>query len=237
MEGSFIIIALGLGLTSSLHCIGMCGPIAFSLGLNPDDKLDFTFRNLTYQLGRILTYTLLGAIIGIIGEGVSFSGLQNPFSIAVGIMMILMAFLPKNLENSSSSFRLFNQFMYKLKASLGKFIRQNNYKSLFTTGLLNGLLPCGAVYAALTGSLAMGGILRGAVFMFFFGLGTIPLMFLSVIMGNVVGLKTRERILKLLPILMILLGVLFVLRGLDLDIPYISPTLESLQINGENHNH
>lgn len=235
MEGSFIIIALGLGLTSSLHCVGMCGPIAFSLGLNPNDKLDFTVRNLTYQLGRVLTYTLLGAIVGVIGEGVSFAGLQNPFSIAVGIMMILMVFLPKNLENSS--FVFFNQFMYKLKASLGQFIRQNNYTSLFTTGLLNGLLPCGAVYAALTGSLAMGGVLRGAIFMFFFGLGTIPLMFLSVIMGNVVGLKTRERILKLLPILMILLGVLFILRGLGLDIPYISPTLESLQINGENHNH
>src|SRR5690606_40275521 len=95
-----------LGLASSLHCVGMCGPIAFSLGINPENKLDFTFRNLTYQLGRVTTYSVLGALLGVIGYGVSFAGLQNPLSIGVGILMILMALLPKNLGADRKSTRL-----------------------------------------------------------------------------------------------------------------------------------
>ncbi len=237
MESSLLIIALLLGLASSLHCVGMCGPIAFSLGLNTDNKLDFTLRNLTYQFGRLSTYAILGAILGIVGFSVSFAGLQNPLSIAVGILMILIALLPKNLGADNLGMKPFSKFMYQLKSSLGKFLRRKNYSSLYITGLLNGLLPCGAVYAALTGSMAMGNIGGSALFMVCFGLGTIPLMFASVLAGNVVSLQTRQKILKFLPYLMVLLGILFILRGLNLDIPYISPTLESLQIDGENHEH
>lgn len=194
-------------------------------------------RNLTYQSGRVTTYTLLGALLGIVGFGVSFAGLQNPLSIAVGIMIILMALLPKNLGADNLGVKSFSKLMYKIKMGLGKFLRRKNYSSLYITGLLNGLLPCGAVYAALTGSMAMGSVGGGAIFMFFFGLGTIPLMFASVLMGNVVSLQTRQRILKFLPYLMILLGILFILRGLNLNIPYISPSGASLEINGEEHCH
>lgn len=237
MEITLAIAALGLGLASSLHCVGMCGPIAFSLGINTENKLDFTIRNLTYQFGRITTYTLLGALLGIIGYGISFAELQNPLSIAVGIMIILMAVLPKNLGADNFGVKPFSRLMYKIKSGLGKFLRKKNFSSLYITGLLNGLLPCGAVYAALTGSIAMGSIARGAIFMFCFGLGTIPLMFASVVIGNVVSLQTRQMILKFLPYLMILLGILFIFRGLNLDIPYISPTRESLEVNGEQHSH
>lgn len=215
----------------------MCGPIAFSLGLNPQNKIDFTFRNLIYQFGRITTYTLLGAIMGIIGFGVSFAGLQNPLSIVVGVMMILMALLPKNLGSDNLGIKPFSRLMYQIKSGLGKFLRKKNYSSLYITGLLNGLLPCGAVYAALTGSIAMGSILGGAVFMTFFGLGTIPLMFASVVAGNIISLQTRQKVLKFLPYLMVILGIIFILRGLNLNIPYISPTRESLEINGEQHEH
>jgi len=226
-----------LGLASSLHCVGMCGPIAFSLGINPENKIDFTFRNLTYQLGRVTTYSVLGAILGIFGYGISFAGLQNPLSIAVGILMILLALLPKNLGAAHLGRNSFARIMYKIKSGLGKFLRQKNYSSLYITGLLNGLLPCGAVYAALTGSMAMGSMGGGALFMMCFGLGTIPLMFASVLAGNVVSLEIRQKILKFLPYLMVLLGLLFILRGLNLNIPIISPAMESLQINGEGHNH
>lgn len=237
MENSLLIIALTLGLASSLHCVGMCGPIAFSLGLNPKKKFDFTFRNLTYQFGRLTTYSMLGAVLGIVGYSVSFAGLQNPLSVIVGFLMILMALLPKNLGADNLGMKPFAKLMYKIKSGLGKFLRQKNYSSLYLTGLLNGLLPCGAVYAALTGSMAMGSVGGGALFMFCFGLGTIPLMFASVLAGNVVSIQTRQRILKFLPYLMVFLGILFILRGLNLNIPYVSPTLESLQIDGENHSH
>ncbi len=237
MESSFLIIALMLGLASSLHCVGMCGPIAFSLGINPENKLDFTLRNLTYQLGRITTYSVLGALLGVIGYGVSFAGLQNPFSIAVGILMILIALLPKNLGADNLGMKPFARIMYQIKSGLGQFLRRKNYSSLYITGLLNGLLPCGAVYAALTGSMAMGGVWEAALFMTCFGLGTVPLMFASVLAGNVVSLQTRQKIVKFLPYLMVLLGILFILRGLNLNIPYISPAVESLQPNGEGHEH
>src|SRR5690625_5345007 len=96
--------------------------------------------------------------------------------------------------------------------------------------LLNGLLACGAVYAALIVSVAMGSVFGGATFMFFFGLGTIPLMYAAVIMGNVITLQTRQKILKFLPFLMIVLGVLFILRGLVLGIPFFFQKTENLQI-------
>ncbi|MFA7686378.1 MAG: sulfite exporter TauE/SafE family protein [Moheibacter sp.] len=234
---SFLIIALTLGLASSLHCVGMCGPIAFSLGLNPRNKLDFTLRNLLYQFGRVTTYAVLGAVLGIVGYGVSFTGLQNPLSIAIGVLMILMALLPKNLGADNLGIKPFARIMYRVKSGLGQFLRRKNYSSLYITGLLNGLLPCGAVYAALTASMAMGGVGKGALFMAFFGLGTIPLMFASVLAGNVVSLQTRQRILKFLPYLMVFLGIIFILRGLSLNIPFISPAEGSLQIDGEGHNH
>lgn len=237
MEYSIILAALGLGLATSLHCVGMCGPIAFSLGLNPQNKIDFTFRNLTYQSGRITTYALLGTILGIFGYGFSFVGLQNPLSIVAGILMILMALLPKNLGANNLGMKPLSRLMYQIKTGLGRFLRRKNYSSLYITGLLNGLLPCGAVYAALTGSMAMGSIGGGALFMMFFGLGTIPLMFASVVAGNVVSLQTRQKILKFLPYLMILLGIIFILRGLSLNIPFISPAEASLQIDGEEHCH
>lgn len=215
----------------------MCGPIAFSLGLNPNNTLDFTSRNLTYQFGRVTTYTLLGAVLGILGLGASFAGIQQPLSIAVGILMIAMAILPKNLGSDNLGFKPFSQLMLKIKMGLGKYLRQKKYSSLYITGLLNGLLPCGAVYAALTGSLAMGSIQAGAFFMFLFGLGTIPLMYASVLMGNVISIQTREKILKFLPYVMVVLGILFILRGLNLDIPFISPTSESLEVGVDGHEH
>lgn len=215
----------------------MCGPIAFSLGLNPSHKFDFTTRNLTYQFGRVTTYTLLGVIMGFLGTGISFAGFQNPLSIFVGIMMILMAILPKNLGAESFGFKPFSNLMMHVKMGLGKYLRRKNYSSLYITGLLNGLLPCGAVYAALTGSMAMGSIPKGAFFMFLFGLGTIPLMFATVIMGNLISIQTRQKILKILPVLMVILGILFILRGLELNIPFISPSSTSLELNADGHAH
>lgn len=215
----------------------MCGPIALSLGLNPSNPVDFATRNLTYQLGRVTTYSLMGAILGILGLGASFSGIQQPLSIAVGILMIAMAILPKNLGSDQVGLKPFSKLMYAIKIGLGKYLRQKKYSSLYITGLLNGLLPCGAVYAALTGSLAMGSIQGGALFMFLFGLGTIPLMYTTVLMGNAISVQTREKILKILPYVMVVLGILFILRGLNLDIPFISPTSESLEVGVDGHEH
>ena len=236
MDFTIIILAFTIGLTSSLHCVGMCGPIALSLGLNAENRLKFSVRNLTYQLGRVTTYTLLGALLGVIGESFSFAGLQNYLSIIIGVLMIIMVMIPKFYENGATSLKPINNLMIKVKILLGKYLIKKDSKSLYIIGILNGLLPCGAVYATLTAAIAMGSITKSASFMLFFGLGTLPLMFATVLFGNFLSVSQRQTILKILPIITIILGVLFILRGLELNIPFISPNPDALRLNGmEDH--
>ena len=231
MEIEFLISAILIGLTTSFHCIGMCGPIAFSLGLNSEQKWVFAAKNLTYQLGRVTTYSVMGGILGVVGQGISFAGYQKPLSIAVGVMMILMLVLPKDIGQKTSG--VFSKLMIKLKMALGKLLRQKKYSTLYTTGLLNGLLPCGAVYTALTASMVTGSILGGFLYMFIFGLGTIPLMYLAVLFGNTLSQSYRRIITKIFPIIIIIVATLFILRGMGLGIPYVSPTDEALEIDAK----
>ena len=236
MGFTIIILAITIGLTSSLHCVGMCGPIALSLGLSAENKLKFSIRNLTYQFGRITTYTILGAFLGIIGESFSFAGLQSYLSIAIGALMIVMVLIPQFYENGATSLKPINKVMFQVKMLLGKYLIKKDTKSLYIVGVLNGLLPCGTVYATLTAAIAMGSVFKSASFMFFFGLGTLPLMFATVLFGNFLSVKQRQTILKILPIITIILGILFILRGLELNIPYISPSPDALKLNGmEDH--
>lgn len=231
MAQTLILLALGLGFATSLHCVGMCGPIALSIGLSAKNKLKFTLKNLTYQFGRVTTYTLLGLTLGLIGEGFSLVGFQNYLSIAIGVLMIIMVLIPKFFDNQNINAKPLQAILLKVKIGLGRYLRRQDFSSLYTTGLLNGLLPCGAVYAALTAAIGVGSFKQSALFMFFFGLGTIPLMFLTVLFGNFISLEWRQKILKILPIITLILGILFILRGLELNIPYISPSKEVLQID------
>ena len=231
MAQTLILLALGLGFATSLHCVGMCGPIALSIGLSAKNKLKFTLKNLTYQFGRVTTYTILGLILGLIGEGFSFVGFQNYLSIAIGVLMIIMVLIPKFFDNQSINAKPLQAILLKVKVGLGRYLRRQDFSSLYTTGLLNGLLPCGAVYAALTAAIGVGSFEQSTLFMFFFGLGTIPLMFLTVMFGNFISLEWRQKILKILPIIILVLGILFILRGLELNIPYISASKEVLQID------
>ena len=231
MAQTLILLALGLGFATSLHCVGMCGPIALSISLSAKNKLKFTLKNLTYQFGRVTTYTILGLILGLIGEGFSFVGFQNYLSIAIGVLMIIMVLIPKFFDNQSINAKPLQAILLKVKVGLGRYLRRQDFSSLYTTGLLNGLLPCGAVYAALTAAIGVGSFEQSTLFMFFFGLGTIPLMFLTVMFGNFISLEWRQKILKILPIIILVLGILFILRGLELNIPYISPSKEVLQID------
>lgn len=232
MDYTLVVTALVLGLGTSLHCIGMCGPIAFSLGLGSEDKFNSIFKNLIYQIGRVSTYTFLGFVLGLIGQGISFAGFQKYLSVIVGGLMILMVFIPRNLTQSNSN-KIIGRLLVKLKSALGNFIKRKSYSSLFITGILNGFLPCGMVYIALAAALGVGNVVGSSVFMTLFGIGTIPLMFLVVLFGTILSVKIRNRILKVIPVLTILIGFLFIIRGLELGIPYLSPAVESLSINAK----
>lgn len=229
MEITLIFAALGLGFASGFHCLGMCGPIALSLGLSKKQQVNFHLQNLTYQFGRILTYSFLGAIVGIVGEGFQLAGFQKYISILAGILLITMALFSFGGDFTSKIPAISNALL-KVKINLGKLLRKTDYSSRFLTGILNGFLPCGMVYMALTASLAAGGIWQSASFMVFFGLGTFPFMFAAVLFGNILNATVRNKILKIVPIFMLILGALFILRGMELGIPYISPKKEALKV-------
>ncbi|WP_300672497.1 sulfite exporter TauE/SafE family protein [Soonwooa sp.] len=235
MEIALLFSALFLGFASGFHCIGMCGPIALSMGLTREQRINFYLQNLTYNFGRVLTYSILGAIIGIVGESFNFAGLQTKLSIAVGVLLILMAFFSFGGKDFATKIPFVNKALLQVKIKLSKLLTKADLKSRFTTGLLNGLLPCGMVYMALTASIAAGGIWQSALYMFFFGLGTFPFMFAVVVIGNFLNQSMRLKIVKIVPIVMIILGGLFILRGLELGIPYLSPKKEALQIKHHNH--
>lgn len=231
MELTLLFAALALGFASGFHCIGMCGPIALSLGLTKKQATNYYLQNLTYQFGRIVTYAFLGAVLGIVGQGFELAGFQQYLTVGVGVVLIVMALFSFGGKDFASKIPFFSTFLFKIKKNLGKILQKADYRSRFTTGVLNGFLPCGMVYMALTASLAAGGIWQGAVFMALFGFGTLPFMFAVVLAGNLMTAAFRIKILKFVPVMMVVLGGLFVVRGLEMGIPYLSPKKESLQIH------
>lgn len=239
MEIALILSAIALGFASGFHCVGMCGPIALSMGLTKKQATNFYLQNLTYQFGRILSYSLLGAVLGIVGEGFEMAGIQRYLTIGVGVLLIIMALFSFGGKDFASKIPFLSKFLYSVKMNLGKLLQKADYRSRFTTGILNGFLPCGMVYMALTASLASGGIWQGASYMALFGLGTLPFMFTVVLVGNLMNQAFRLKILKVIPIIMIILGVLFIVRGLELGIPYLSPKAEAMKVlpKGQMQNH
>jgi sulfite exporter TauE/SafE len=203
--------------------------------LTKKQATNFYLQNLTYQFGRIVTYSLLGAILGIVGEGFEMAGFQQYLTIIAGVLLIIMALFSFGGKDFASRIPFLSKFLFSVKSNLGRLLQKADYRSRFTTGLLNGFLPCGMVYMALTASLAAGGVWQGASYMALFGLGTLPFMFAVVLAGNLMNQAFRIRILKAVPVIMIILGGLFILRGLELGIPYISPRAEAMTIS-KDHN-
>ncbi|QXP74396.1 sulfite exporter TauE/SafE family protein [Tenacibaculum sp. AHE15PA] len=216
------ISAIIFGLVGSFHCIGMCGPIAFMLPVDRTNKIKQFFQILSYHLGRLFTYSLIGLLFGFLGKGFYFFGFQQQLSIIVGVLMILTIVLPKAFQKYNFSKQL-NRFIMKVKSALGKELKKKGNDTFFTIGFLNGFLPCGLVYMAVFGALATTNALSGSLYMFIFGLGTIPLMTIVIYVGNFANGLVRKRIQQVIPFVVVFIGVLFVLRGLGLGIPYVSP--------------
>jgi len=226
-----ILSAFIIGLLGSLHCIGMCGPIALALPQAGNSKLGLVVSRLLYNFGRILTYSLFGYIFGMIGNGIKLFGMQQLVSIILGSLIILRLLIPKKYSFAKISF--FQQLVSKLKQQFSKMFGKNSMKSLFFIGLLNGFLPCGFVYVGVAGAIATGGALQGAAFMALFGLGTLPIMFAASLFTSALSLKARLNFRKAIPVFSFIIGVLFILRGLNLGIPFISPKMMPSQTSTE----
>ena len=217
-----IIAAFAMGMAGSFHCVGMCGPIALSLPLNQENSWGKFSGALLYNVGRITTYAVFGLVFGLIGKSVALFGYQQWLSVILGILILVVLILPKRIQAYyNRNFIL--SFFGKLRASIGKLFLKKNYSSLYSIGLLNGLLPCGLVYMAAAIAIATGDITNSIFFMAFFGLGTLPMMWGIAFFGNYVSIGIRKKIRKAYPYLMTVLACLLILRGLGLGIPYVSP--------------
>jgi len=220
-----------LGLVGSAHCVGMCGPIVIALQLNRESWVKKFIGGLLYNVGRTITYGILGALFGLFGQGLRLAGFQQWVSIILGIIMILSVFFPLFLKNNALYTKFISGYSSRLLGKFGKHFRTGKYSSLFIIGLFNGLLPCGLVYIAVAGAIETGHFLDGTAFMFAFGAGTTPLLYLLGIFSNTVSGKIRHWMNKVLPILIVLVGILFILRGMNLGIKYISPKDKVLELH------
>lgn len=215
---ALLLTAILLGLAGSLHCVGMCGPLLLALPLDALAKRKVFLQMLVYHSGRILTYGLLGIAFGLLGKGLAVAGFQKLLAIGAGVFMLGMAFMAWRFERLITALPGFNRFTQGVKSGIGNRMRLHPNGSTFSIGLLNGLLPCGMVYAALAGAIASTGWLEGGLFMLFFGLGTLPLLLLVSLLGRSFSLSIRQKIKIAQPILLGLVGLLLLQRGLHLDL-------------------
>lgn len=217
-------IAFFIGLFGSVHCIGMCGPLAFAVPASQNRWWYIVTDKLLYNTGRVITYAFLGLLIGFIGEQLWLYGLQQGISLVSGMLIIIAGF------SRLFKLRLINaKWMPHMLTPVNKLLQYalQHRAGHLVIGLLNGFLPCGFVYLALVGAVNSSSPVNAAMYMFWFGAGTFPLMLAATISTGFLGAVVRRRINKAMPYLMVCLGFWFILRGLNLDIPYLSPAKQS----------
>jgi sulfite exporter TauE/SafE len=207
----------------------MCGPIAIALPLHGNSKLQKLIGGILYNLGRTTTYIIFGFIFGLLGQSLGALGFQRWVSITAGVLIIITVLSPSLFRSNFITSGIFNSLLSKVKFALKKLFSTRSHGSLYSIGLLNGLLPCGPLYMAFIISTGTGNTVNAAIFMLMYGLGTIPLLFLITILGNFISMSVRNKINNLLPVLIVIIGILFILRGLNLGIPYLSPKEEMIQ--------
>lgn len=222
-----LIAGFTVGLLGSAHCIGMCGPIALVLPAAQRSGARYVLGRVIYTIGRVLTYAVLGLVMGFLGRRIALAGFQQTLAVVLGIAVLLGALVPVVGARLPAQWSPLRRLYQWLSARLASLLRARSLTSLGLIGLLNGLLPCGLVYLALAGAAATADELRAVLFMVGFGGGTIPAMLAVSLAGSVVPERWRRRMTRLVPVAMAVVGVLLILRGLDLGIPLVSPELSA----------
>lgn len=219
----YILEGFIFGFLGSLHCVGMCGPLALALPLPTRSAAQKATGAVLYNLGRALTYGILGLFFGLVGAGLKLSGIQQWVSIACGVIMILSVILPGVIKLPKSTNKVSTSIYSSLKRKIGDSLNRKRLGNLLIIGILNGFLPCGLVYVAISRAVTSNTISDSVLFMVFFGLGTLPLMFAVAYFANIIKSRFLHQLRKAIPVFIIILGILFILRGMNLGIPYISP--------------
>ncbi len=228
-----LLTALVFGLLGSFHCVGMCGPIAFLLPVDRHNNTKKFGQIFLYHFGRIMSYSILGLAFGLVGKSLNLFGMQQQLSIFMGLLMLVVVVIPQRIFNRYNFSKPVFKIISKVKSALGKELKKKTPDTFLTIGFLNGFLPCGLVYMAIFGAIAVGNAWEGALYMALFGMGTIPLMTSAIYMGNFLNVQIRQRIRRAIPVFVIVIACLFIVRGLGLGIPYVSPKPISEQVNAE----
>ena len=220
-----------LGLAGSLHCLGMCGPLSWALPIRHLPKSQQTGWLLIYQLGRIFTYGILGLIVGSMGTVLDLTGFQQTISIALGASILFFGtiIMAPHWTSNWKPITIFHNHLNQLIQRNWK--RPLNPFRMFLLGSLNGWLPCGMVYLALFTGLTLPKITDAWWLMTAFGIGTIPAMMGISMGGQWVGREIRVRLRRVIPMMVSVVGLLLILRGLNLGIPYVSPDLPTGNLN------
>lgn len=219
-----ILTGLSIGFLGSFHCIGMCGPIALALPVHSFSGVQKYTGILLYNVGRAVTYSLLGFAFGFVGSQFRLWGLQQVISIGAGVMILLFILSRFSFASKVPGMTRLNLWVQQ---GLGKLLTTaKNPASLFPVGLLNGLLPCGLVYVAIAAALATMSSLNAMLLMFSFGIGTIPVMAGLMMFGHLISINIRQKINRSVPYFVGIMAVMLLLRGMNLGIPYLSPKLE-----------
>lgn len=220
---NFLIPAFILGLFGSLHCIGMCGPLVMSMPFQQVENGQKWLANLNYHLGKTSTYAIMGLFVGILGKTFVLLEWQQILSILSGVFLLLITLLPMLKQKL--------QWSLPLQSSFAKIYNKMEVSPkpmyFFAFGFVNGLLPCGLVYAALAAAMVTATPIQGMLFMVFFGLGTMPALTSIIILKSKNNFAWRKYITKSSYYISIFVGVLLILRGLNLGIPYVSPGLNA----------
>ncbi len=214
-------LAFTLGLLGSLHCAVMCGPIMLSLPLQKKSFLKSALQLLSYQIGRILIYTLLGMLVGLIGSSFTIFASQETLSLVVGSLLIAFTLLHFNGKHATSLSRFQAKLILPISKLMGKVYGLPFWG--FFAGMLNGLIPCGMVYLALATALNSASVVHAGSFMLLFGLGTSPLMLMISLGGVYLKRYIKFNPNKLVPWFMLFIGTLFILRSANLGVPFLSP--------------
>ncbi len=212
-----------LGLFGSLHCAGMCGPLALAVPATGSGTSAFVTGRLVYNLGRIGTYSLLGMVCGQAGRVLLVAGVQRWLSLGLGLSLLASLLISRRLAVSQPIVAVVGI----LKGRMSWLLQRRAFSSLAMLGLLNGLLPCGLVYVACAAAAVAGSAVAGMAVMAAFGLGTVPLMLAIGLSGRLVPVAWRLRLVKAVPFAVCGLAALLILRGLALGIPYLSPELSA----------
>ena len=206
-----------IGLLTSVHCVAMCGGINLSQcisGAGGQGRFAGLFPSLKYNLGRVISYTVIGGIVGAIGSVVQFSGTaRGIIQLLAGVFMVFMGL------NLSGLFPALARFTPHLPKALGRKIikEKKRSNSPLYVGLLNGLMPCGPLQAMQLYALSTGSALGGALSMLLFSLGTVPLMFLLGALSSILSRKFTKHMVTVGAVLVVVMGISMFQNGLALS--------------------